>query len=250
MLTASNTLAAIVAAAGAVGAVAPHSGRGAPARAAAYLAASAAAYCLRRGLLHSAGADGKPQPLGAAEVLRRHLAYEADWHDAPRDGLSPAGGCGLLDAAHASRGLSLARGRLLHGAHVLGWLLLFLPCYPLLEAALYPLDMACFWFYYPKARGCGLIVDSRALRRRGKRGNAAQLLRLDWHRFELNVGPSYPLPNTGRHPPRAPCHLPHVDLPQRGVRHWPWRQHTSVLMRLLPTPQDGSGPVARPRPRV
>ena len=160
--------------------------------------------------------------------MRRHLAYESEWHDT----LTPSHG------ELPSRGLMLARGRMLHAAHVLGWLLLFLPCYPLLEAALYPLDMACFWFYYPKARGCGCIVESRALRRGGKRGNGAQLLRVDWHRFELNVGPSYPLPNTGRHPPRASCNLPHVDLPQRGVRHWPWRQHTERMMRLrlLPRP--------------
>ena len=34
----------------------------------------------------------------------------------------------------------------------------------------------------PKARGCGLVIDSRALRRDGKRGNRAQVFRLDWHR--------------------------------------------------------------------
>ena len=44
------------------------------------------------------------------------------------------------------------------------------------------MDRACFWFYYPKARGCGLVIDSRALRRDGNRGNRAQVFRLDWHR--------------------------------------------------------------------
>ena len=37
--------------------------------------------------------------------------------------------------------------------------------------------------YYPKARGCGLVIDSRALRRDGNRGNRAQIFRLDWHRY-------------------------------------------------------------------
>tara|TARA_B100000795_G_C22676662_1_gene390065 strand:- start:212 stop:457 length:246 start_codon:yes stop_codon:yes gene_type:complete len=57
-------------------------------------------------------------------------------------------------------------------------------------------------------------------------------------RFEVNVGKKYPPPNTGHHPPRVLCNLPHIDLPQRrpGVRHWPWRQRTAQLMWLLPRP--------------
>ena len=53
------------------------------------------------------------------------------------------------------------------------WLLLFQSAYPVLELALFPMDAAAFWFYYPKARGCGLVIDSRALRRDGNRGNRA-----------------------------------------------------------------------------
>jgi hypothetical protein len=207
---AGNAAAAIVAcSAAAVGVVA--AGRPAVA-AASYLTASAATYCLRRGVLHMRP-DGSA-PLGAAEVLRRHLVYETAW----------------------DRNGSPTLGRVTHACHVAAWVLLFAPLWPPLEAILQPFDLSAFWFYYPRARGSGLIIDSRARRRAGKKGNAAQVFRLDWHRFELNVGPVYPprrhRTGTGRHPPSVTINLPHVDLPQRGVKHWPWRQHTSALLRL------------------
>lgn len=184
-----------------------------------FLVASVAGYCWRRGKLHR-WPDARP--LGAAEVLRRHLAYEAEWHD---------------------KGGSEALGRMLHAAHVVAWLLVFQPLYPALEAVLYPCDLAAFYFYYPKARGAGLVIESRQLRRDGARGSASQLLRVDWHRFELNIGKQYPPPNTGRHPPSVRCNLPHVDLPQRrpAIRHWPWRQHTGTLLWALPHAAPASG---------
>ena len=205
---ASNALATSAAIAGAAGVVAPCIG--AVGSAASYLCFSVAAYCLRRGALHSWPDGGSA--LGAGEVFRRHVEYENDWHQ---------------------QGSEL-QGRITHAGHVICWLLLFQPLYPVLEATLYPFDKAAFWFYYPKAMGSGLVIDSRALRRNGKRGNAAQCFRLDWHRFVINVGRAYPPPHNGRHPPKVVLSLPHVDLPQRGVRHWPWRQHTDLMMPLLP----------------
>ena len=126
--------------------------------------ASAAVYCI----------DGRaPNPPRSARPRSsgRHLEYEADWH---LPSTSPT------------------LGRLTHFGHVLLWLFLFQPLYLLLELVLYPFDLAAFWFYYPRARGSGLIIDSRRRRRSGKRGNAAQVFRLDWHRFELNVGARVP----------------------------------------------------------
>ena len=129
-IPAGNAVAALVAGAGAAGMAVT---RSPPAAMAYYMTFSTATYCLRRGLLHKwpAGGTRAGRSLGAAEVLRRHLEYEADWH-LPR-------GSPLL-------------GRLLHLAHVLCWLLVFQPLYPVLEACLYPFDLAAFWFYYPKAR--------------------------------------------------------------------------------------------------
>ena len=189
-----------------------------------YMSASVAGYCLRRGVLHRWPNDGPP--LGAGEVFKRHFEYEAGWHEPDWSPLS---------------------GRLYFAAHVFLWLTVFQPVYPVLELALFPMDKASFWFYYPKARGAGLIIDSCALRRAGARGNGAQTLRLDWHRFDLNVGKKYPAPNPGHHPPSVRCNLPHIDLPQRrpGIRHWPWRQHTSELKWLLPKPPpDAEGAIA------
>jgi hypothetical protein len=237
-----NVLAALVSTAGCVGVVTAPS---TPVAAASYLTFSVASYCLRRGMLHKWPNGGSA--IGAAEVLRRHVEYDRDWHL----------------RSHSTS------GRLAHAGHVLLWLLLFQPVYPLLEVFLFPFDKAAFWFYCerghryhgtappaptdhpclvhrppdPKARGSGLVIDSRALRRSGKRGNAAQVFRLDWHSFHLNVGQAYPPPHTGRHPPKVSCNLPHVDLPTRGVRHWPWRQHTGRLLWLLP--RDGGGGMER-----
>ena len=87
-----------------------------------YLTSSVAGYCLRRGILHKWPTGTS---LGAVEVLRRHLVYERDWHSS----------CSLL------------RGRVMHAAHVMGWLLLFQSIYPVLELLLYPWDMAAFYFY-------------------------------------------------------------------------------------------------------
>ena len=165
-----------------------------PLLASVYLASSVGA-SRRRGLIHSRS-DGSP--LGPAEVLRRHLQHDGE----------SAGGW----------------GKAVHLLHVFLWLAVFQPLYPLLELVLRPFDLAAFYFYYPRANGAGLVVDSLA-RRRGLRGTKAQVFRLDWQRFELNVGERYPSPNPGRHKPSVRCNLPHVDLPQRNVRHWPWRQH-------------------------
>ena len=88
-----------------------------------YMCASVAGYCLRRGILHR-WPDG--QPLGAAEVVRRHLTYESGWHEPDR---------------------SPGTGRAIFALHIGLWLALFQPVYPLLEASLYPFGGAAFWFY-------------------------------------------------------------------------------------------------------
>eukprot|EP00814_Leptocylindrus_danicus_P012063 CAMPEP_0116013676 /NCGR_PEP_ID=MMETSP0321-20121206/5859_1 /TAXON_ID=163516 /ORGANISM="Leptocylindrus danicus var. danicus, Strain B650" /LENGTH=67 /DNA_ID=CAMNT_0003483253 /DNA_START=286 /DNA_END=489 /DNA_ORIENTATION=- len=51
---------------------------------------------------------------------------------------------------------------------------------------------------------------------------AKRQIRLDWHRFSVNVG------NVGRdgyrHPPSVELNLPHLDVPAKGWKHWPWRR--------------------------
>merc|ERR1712194_598858 len=109
-LVASNAVAACVASSGAIGVAANVAAAKPAAAVCSYLAASVAGYSLRRGILHKWPSDGSP--LGAAEVLRRHLKYEEDWH-----------------LPHGSPLL----GRLVHSGHVACWLFVFQPLYPLLE---------------------------------------------------------------------------------------------------------------------
>jgi len=87
------------------------------------------------------------------------------------------------------------------------WLLLFQSAYPVLELALFPMDAAAFWFYYPKARGCGLVIYSRALRRDGNRGNRAQIFRLDWHRYLLALSFMHTQQKQQKHPLGFGCPL-------------------------------------------
>lgn len=148
--------------------------------------------------------------LSALEVARRHFVREPDW---------PAGRQGHL-------------GFVMAVAACFG---LYMPVYPLLEPCLRPFGITSFYFYYPKANGAGILIE-RVCSQGGLRGE--QLLRLDWHRFNINVGkPGRPYdgPTGGwsRHPPAVELNLPHIDLPMHGVRHWPWRQHAAVCLPKL-----------------
>ena len=166
-----------------------------PVVAATYLASSAAVYCHRRASLHS---------LTPREVLRRHLTKEPEW---------PAGIRGVV-------------GFWMSAAI---WLLGFQLCYPLLEIGLRPFGLASFYYYYPNANGFGLLVEKIKTQSQKR-----QVLRLDWHRFNVNVGRPgrpYEYGGTSRHGPSIELNLPHIDLPMRGVRHWPWRQYTGVMLQ-------------------
>ena len=161
-----------------------------------YVATSVACYCQRRGRLHK---------LGAAEVWRRHLDFEPGW---------PPG----------------LRGIISFTAAVSVWIAVFSPIYPILEILLRPFRLAAFFYYYPNANGFGLLVERIA----DKKCDREQMLRLDWHRFTVNVGkPGKPYEYGGRsrHPPSVVLNLPHIDLPFRGVRHWPWRQYPHIVLR-------------------
>jgi len=104
-----------------------------------------------------------------------------------------------------------------------GWLI-FLLVYPMLELLVWPFGCRWMYFYYPKANGAGCILERERV----------QHLRLDWHRFRVRRKAP-----VGRHPAETvQINLPHLDLPSRGVQHWPYRQ----LAKLLhPEPRRGSG---------
>ena len=108
---------------------------------------------------------------------------------------------------------------------LLAFLVLFLPLYPLIEPLARLRGMATYFYYYPNANGAGLLLERIADR--------VQILRVDWHRFNLNVGAPgrpYDLGGISRHKPSIQVNLPHIDRPNLSLRHWPWRQFTAVLL--------------------
>lgn len=72
-------------------------------------------------------------------------------------------------------------------------------------------ELSVLFYYYPKAAGAGVLLASR---------KGEQLVRLDWHRFLLCCRQSATPPGHVK----IYVNLPHVDLPTRGVQHWPWRR--------------------------
>ena len=144
--------------------------------------------------------------LSPFEVLRRHVQWESGW---------PAG----------------ARGVIGFWASVLAWLVIFCPAYPLLAFGLRPAGFSSFFYYYPNANGAGLLIERLSPLRE-------QVLRVDWHRFNVKVGkPGRPFEQSGlfglplgvsHHPPAIELNLPHLDF--GSVRHYPWKQHTNLFL--------------------
>ena len=83
-------------------------------------------------------------------------------------------------------------------------------------------NRVCFFYSYPNASGCGIILEPTNVQHLKQSERTKHQVRLDWHRFSLNVG------NVGRegyrHPPTVERNLPHIDYPKLGLKHWPWRR--------------------------
>ena len=98
--------------------------------------------------------------------------------------------------------------------------------FPIIEIFLrFGWKRVCFFYSYPNASGCGIIVEPRSVQHLKQSERAKHQVRLDWHRFSLNIG------SVGRegyrHPPTVERNLPHIDYPRLGLKHWPWRRrHT------------------------
>jgi hypothetical protein len=88
---------------------------------------------------------------------------------------------------------------------------------------------ASFFYYYPNAGGGGYIAEPLAVQALPSNQRARNQIRLDWHRFKYNIGAIGR--NGYRHPPSLQRNLPHIDIPKRGIKHWPWRRrHTTVTI--------------------
>jgi hypothetical protein len=83
-----------------------------------------------------------------------------------------------------------------------------------------------FFYSYPNANGGGYILEPLAVQDSPSNQRTRAQMRLDWHRFKFNRG------NIGRdgfrHPPAAEQNLPHIDVPLKGIKHWPWRRRHRV----------------------
>jgi hypothetical protein len=95
--------------------------------------------------------------------------------------------------------------------------------FPILEPIAKIFFQCCSLFYsYPNAHGFGLILEPLACQHLPLNQRAKQQVRLDWHRFSVNVGKVGR--NGYRHPPVQEMNRPHVDAPKWQIKHWPWRR--------------------------
>ena len=97
--------------------------------------------------------------------------------------------------------------------------------FPLVEPLLKVLNYCCLYYSYPNAQGFGVIVEPLECQHLPLNKRAKQQIRLDWHRFSVNVGDVGR--NGYRHPPAKEMNRPHIDAPRWGIKHWPWRRQYS-----------------------
>jgi hypothetical protein len=106
---------------------------------------------------------------------------------------------------------------------LLAWQFFATCLYPIIE----PIATVCFGYVsfmydYPNAHGVGYILEPITAQSLCMSKRTKTQIRFDWHEFEINVGK---VGRDGyRHPPCVTYNLPHIDIPQLGVKHWPWRR--------------------------
>jgi hypothetical protein len=112
-----------------------------------------------------------------------------------------------------------------YGVFVLAWQIFALTIFPWLEPLVYlGFRHVSFYYSYPNANGFGLILEPLDAQDLPMRKRQKTQKRLDWHKFTINVGP---MDKYGfRHPPKKELHLPHLDVPQLGMKHWPWDRNS------------------------
>jgi len=103
----------------------------------------------------------------------------------------------------------------------------FVIVFPIIEPIARCLGHVSFFYSYPNAGGVGIIFEPRHVQHLNQSQRTKHQIRLDWHRFSVNVGG---IGRDGfRHPPSVERNLPHIDIPKRGVKHWPWRRRWVVV---------------------
>ena len=98
----------------------------------------------------------------------------------------------------------------------------FVAIFPIAESIAKLYGYASFFYSYPNASGCGIILEPLHVQELQSAQRAKEQIRFDWHRFTVNIG------NVGRdgyrHPPSITRNLPHIDIPKKKMKHWPWRR--------------------------
>ena len=99
----------------------------------------------------------------------------------------------------------------------------FVMVFPVVEpVAKVCLGCCCLFYSYPNASGCGIILEPLDVQHLPLTKRSKHQIRLDWHRFSINVGP---IGRDGyRHPPSRNINRPHIDIPRQGIKHWPWKR--------------------------
>ena len=103
---------------------------------------------------------------------------------------------------------------------------LFVSLFPFVEPIARVFGMVSFFYSYPNAGGVGLLLEPVSVQHLKMNKRSKKQIRFDWHRFKVNVG------NVGRdgfrHPPCVEKNLPHIDMPSKGLKHWPWRRRHQI----------------------
>jgi len=110
----------------------------------------------------------------------------------------------------------------LYIANLITWQLFVTSIFPLLEPTSRLFGYVSFYYFYPNASGFGLVFEPLSAQSLKQSKRTKHQIRLDWHRFSVNVGPRGR--DGYRHPPSVERNWPHVDIPKRGMKHWPWRR--------------------------
>jgi len=98
----------------------------------------------------------------------------------------------------------------------------FVLAFPIVEPIAMCLGKVSFFYSYPNAKGVGIIFEPANVQHLKQSQRVKHQIRCDWHRFNVNVGG---IGRDGyRHPPSVTKNLPHIDMPTRNLKHWPWRR--------------------------
>lgn len=110
----------------------------------------------------------------------------------------------------------------LYITNIIIWQLFVTTLFPILELLLRFFGHVSYYYFYPNASGFGIIMEPLSAQLLSMSDRAKHQIRCDWHRFSVNVGA---IGRDGyRHPPSVSRNALHIDMPRKGLKHWPWRR--------------------------